>query len=518
MNWLIRSFIFLALIISLFFTFTYISIERACNKYLQNTEVHSITIPTSSTNISFGNIEPYFGIWSIGIKVTDIVEKQKKWEISHRAPLYISFNPFTFNFDINYEGKSTATLAGAKFDIDSKTSLSFDIGYSFKIFALLLKSNFIKLINYIDFITVNIDRILVKNGEEEIYESHDNKLTLIVKHDYYTSLSDIITKPPKYYSISGKLLVTKAAISELPKYSLLLGYFSKIELDCPFFVKLDSKALKFDLNKPFENAKIKLICQNCTSGLIDIDLKSELDSTEQNTKTNISSDFTLKQGFFDINLVSSYLKYLPISTENLSQIDYTRKYTLKIDGDFKASENQVKTKYTNFILRSADGEGILSSGLCSIDLNKNLYNISFILNAGIVLSKAKLLINHLYDFLTMDSNDTKEKIELDKDVLFHFAKKISDFPASKSDDLMLKVTLDTEKNEYSIGDKNIGSLFNTYNSIKTEQILARAAKTSNPTSYIKKVAPELENLADDLVQMIPSGKKIKKDLWKKLIK
>jgi len=209
---------------------------------------------------------------------------------------------------------------------------------------------------------------------------------------------------------------------------------------------------------------------------------------------------------------------LPLATKHLSDIDYSRAYTLKVDGTLNISDNAIKAQYTNFILRATNGEGILSSGLCTLELTNNFSNISLALNAGIVLSKGELLINHLYDFLTIDAGDTKEKISLDKYVLFNFAKKISDFPTSKSDDLMFKVTLNTEKNEYSVGDQDLAALFSIYNVIKTEQILQRAAKTSDPQAYIKNIAPELENLVDDLVKMLPPKKKIKQDIWQKLIK
>lgn len=503
-------------------------------KELNLTNKRTIFLEATKSKIDFEEIIPHISFFSIGVKITGMSEKIKNNQIYHQAPLYIVFNPFTFKISGNYKGESLVSNNLDSADsqvVDSDICLTFNMYLDFKTLIFLLKNKPIKLLNHIKNITLEYKKLNVYSKKllGNIFQANNTKFTLITKHDTYKNISDINSNLPKFYSLSGIVNIENSKnIRNLAPFSIIYGIIPNFDMKGAFFIEIDSAEKKFDINKPFDNAKTRFICNKCTSSKIDIDINSKFDSISEDIKVDLSSEIKLKQAFFTdmplwfnavIKEIDSFdheaSVILRSPNKYLPPIDYSNKYTVKTNSILNIKDHYVEANIYSLILRSSSGAGLMLNGKGDLnsELNFNLDGKIFLTHAD---SLIKYWVEYFYKNIKHMGESEKDIIDFNNQVISSTAKEISEFPTSESKDFMYTVLFNSKENKFLVCNKPLTDLTITYFRIKTKILLDKASESNNPLQYILRVTPELDGVAGELIKQLPKKTKVSNELWQKL--
>ncbi len=502
-----------------------------CKSYSSNKQFQ-----LGKSQISFENITPSLGLSKIGIKINGIKEEVKNFVIIHKTPLLIEVNPFTFNIYIKYDGTGDiySKAANKKYKIDAHTILTFNLKYSAKILTLLYEKKLFELINFISRSSLEQKYVTIMDeNSSEIFKSLNSNALLLTKHDYYTNFDELKHSPPKFYSISATLNTNNNKRMKFP-FSIAYGMIPAFEINGSVFFELDSRKEKFNIQSPLENASIRFVSNNVTSSYIDITSTTEADLKSHEVFIDSSSKITFKEALVKkalatylnhqfLNLLNPNANLTSLINSFTKRADYilsNTPYEIKIKTLSNITDNYINAKIDHIIIKTESNEGIMANGYGKISTNLGP-TIDYSLDINLILTNAKNVINFwtkmLYPFLYAKNNDDTEREIYNQQVNFLTAKKISDFPTSKSEDLMFRIKIDSEKRTFLISDKLVSNLLETYYRTKYEELIKNAAAKKDPVSYINKIAPELSNIRSELLKNIPKNIKIDKTLWKKLV-
>ena len=526
--------IFACLLLFLYFA-CFAAISNLCTKY--NNKKH---IKIAGTEIIFSKIVPSITFNRIGIKIESVREEMNDFSIIHKDPIFIEINPFTFYGYIKYNGTAELISKQTKetYNIKSQSSVTFNFEYNRKIFKLLYEQKLFELVNFISTTLLEQKELTVSKSvnTEPIITSYNTKLLLLLTtYDYYKDAQSIEASPPKFYSLSANFNV-KSPDTILMPHSIAYGLIPNFDIKGEMFVELDSKADKFDFNKPLDFAKIRLKCLKCQSSYLDIDTNSEADFTHNYVSIDASSKIILKELLFKkINSRYSDNKFFTLLLKDnmiKTLLDYTLSYSISMGhshplydirakGKYSINDNSINTNIDHIIFKTIEGTGIMLNGKANINI-KSPSDIRYNLNLTILTANTQNMINywtqHFFRTTYYDRDVDEEVIKYNQIVNFNTAKLISEFPQSTSKELMFKVSIDSTQNNMTISEKNTGELIQTYYKVKYDELIKNAAKNRDPINYITKIAPELSSIANELLKNIPKGIKIEENLWKNLIK
>lgn len=514
-----------------FYSTSYLLILGFCKSYGSNKQFQF-----GKSQLSFENISPSLGFSKIGIKLNGIKEEVKNFYIIHKNQLLIEVNPFTFNIYIKYNGTGviSSKIDNKQYKIDAHTILSLNLKYSIKIFTLLYEKKLFELINFISRSSLDQKYVsILDENSSEIFKSQNSNALLLTKHDYYTNFDELKHSPPKFYSLSATLNTNNNQRIKFP-ISVAYGMIPPFEINGSVFFELDSRKDKFNIHSPLDDASVRFVSNNLTSSYLDINSTTEADFKQHEIFIDSASKITFKEALVKKSLATylnnHFLNSLSPNTNITSLINSITKradyilsntpYEIKIKTLSNIADNYINTKIDHIIIKTEGNEGVMANGHGKISANLGPA-IDYSLDVNLIVTNAKNVINFwtkmLYPFLYEKNTDDSESEIYNQEVNFLAAKKISDFPTSKSEDLMFRIKIDSDKQTFLISDKPVSNLLETYYRTKYEALIKNAATKKDPVNYINKIAPELSNITNELLKNIPKNIKIDKTLWKKLV-
>ncbi len=530
-----KKILIIPLLILTFFLCSYIAayffIINFCNKF-----DHNQKFKIGATQITASDISPHFGFWNIGIKINGIKEEAKNFTIIHNNPLMLMVNPYLFNTKIEYKGKADiySKIDNKKYKLDAESFLFLNFKYSTKIFKLLYKKKLFELINFISAYSINQKHIsILDENSLEILKSNNSNAILLTKHDYYNNFQELKNSPPKFYSISADLNIQN---TKNIKFPISIGYIwlPNFDISGLTFLELDSRKEKFNIHSPLDNSSIRFTANNLKSSYLDIESVTEGDFETNKLFLETSTKLIFKETFLKevlakylnnqflylFNINSGISNFINSLTKRSDYIFSNVPYEIKIKTSSNIADNYINAKIDHLIIKTTENQGIMANGLGKINTNL-AQNINYFLDLNLIITNAKKVINFwtkIFSPFLYDKDINGPEIEkYNQDVNFLTAKKISDFPESKSNDLMFRIKIDSSQNHYMISDKQTSNLLEIYYRTRYEELIKNAATKKDPISYINEVAPELSNIANELIKNIPKNIRIKETLWKKLI-
>ena len=524
--------------------------------FLEVTSNKSLKLPIKGEyEIFVKDTKPYISLSGVGVKLNGVREKNNSFNISHNEPIYITFNPFLSKLIFCYDGlskikynKKKSSLNFNNFKTESNISYVINMDFKLATFSGILQNpqSVIKHVKSIEFFHNNILLTRLSEKKDNNQKSNNNPKNILVFHSnnsYYklsadlqhlNSFTDFLTNPPKEFSVSSKINIsnTKKENSALP-ISIIYGIIPNINLSG----NIDSK-LKFEIdkikfaNKPNLSKNIpisfKYLKSNLNTSLGKIDIFAKTDFGSKDKTIHIDSKFTLKDRAYEylpkwyVNLVrtissfNNYTNFLSqkVNTRSFPKFETDTLFTFKLDTNYKILKDSIDLKIENFIFASESGSALLLSGKSFISRN-----LEYFITAEVILKKAKLIINYANEYIqkiTRNRFSKDDEInELDNEIAYNFAKKLSNYPDSNSKDFLYTIDINSKENKFKIGNYDKMEIMNLFFKTKTEMILDNAKRKADPEAFLEKVAPNVKN---ELKQLLPKTNKIGNKLWKKLIK
>jgi hypothetical protein len=496
--------------------------------FKSTTSDRTFEIPTNSkTSIHIKSTKPFISFSGVGVRVEGISEKNSEFELVHKQPVEILLNPFMSKVYINYAGDSELSYNKTQYKISSNVSYIINMDFQLSGLSLVVKKpeTIIRRISSFDIVQ---NKIIFKNASDKIlFNSQDTKVNIFANLSGVRSIEELANNLPKNYEVKSKINISNTYESNDFPISVIYGFVPNLDIAGTFYLKLDSNAKKFDFKKPLESAKIVFVAKNAKTSIADFSLDGFVDQTLINKTIKIDSNIIFNERFYEylpkwyrefVTIISSFNKhtkfYLSGIKGILPEIEKNKNFIFKLDSTHAFLKDKMTFDVRNFTIQSSTGSAFSIKGDSVID-----NNFAFLVNSEILLSKSKWVIEYLSDyFQRLLSN----KQNVDKDILAHYndtnfklLKTISDHPESTSDNLLFTIKLDSKNNIYKIGNHDKGDILNLYFKSKTESIIEKAIKSTNPEKYIDKIAPGVNK---ELKKLLPKSSKITDSIWQKIIK
>lgn len=547
-SYLTKILLILCLSACAFYSVSFYSIDLLWDQ-LEKKLIINNSIEISKENVvHFSKKEYIISPSKIGVKIYGIKHIYPESEVLFSEPLVITFNPWTFDFKVEYEGAGKINSHMKQKNKKYTNLLNFEAAFHYEIttnldFVIIKKilSNPYKMVNYIQTIDVQFEKLKISMAKEKTESnSSESKSILEVKNSYYSikpekfpeyiSLSDIFKNPPKFYSIEGFIEVVNDNSSISIPNTIFSAVPNKMSFKGNFLLEIDDFKNQKNLNNMFYNSKIRFICNKCETSFVDFFTNINLDLLSNPKKSIMDMSFKPKKTFtkevsnalLDSKMVKYFLSFLSSSNakelikNKMPKVDLSTTYFVKFNSNFNIVDQKVDASINEFTAFTDKGSGIGFNG--SVGISDSLdYN----LDINVLMPKARAVVNYWNDyyFSVFENilNQDPDIVSFNNELNLAYIKEISDYPNSPSEDMLFKISYNG--NNLAISGNNYEVLKEKYFKAKTFCLLKILKKQKDPIAYLNKVAPEINEFANDLLKIdLNEPQKISDDLWQKLIK
>jgi hypothetical protein len=516
-----------------------------------NTNFANKDLKIGENTIRFSNATTSGYPNKISVQLENFEETTPGAVLTYDKPVRVGYNITTQKVFLSYDGDiiskyKNSTNKGIKVQGDFNYYIFYPITPGL-VKTLFSTKDYFELVNYIRNFQIRFGkaRAFDLQNNAKILDQDHFEVTLTPESTiHYKSLPEFLNNIPKSYYFEASANVNQGTNQPNIPLSLIFLHLPTKILKFKVSSKFITKAEKMKTEDIFSDFILDLSKYNLTYDTFESKGSILLNNYNKENQLKIeiksNAETFVKEPLFQIfkrkiDLLSPQLRNTKFYAQNANVLkpilDNPEKYIphlhefgtmkTKIDLKFNAKDKSSSLNIKKFIFDSKpytlelnndtnikDDLSWTSKGQIAIKQYKNFVDLII----GYV-QRVALVFSHLdKSFVKVSDKKFRESIK-------EFLRKISNNPEANSDDLYFNIDLSNHYSQARIGSVSMDDAKKIYAQIIAENVMQQFMDTKDPKKALEKLAPDLKNKGEDLIDKLKKEqKKLNPDMLKKLFK